>query len=147
MLPQKILQFMVSEMPFPAFSSEHFPEKYVELFISPISSVVGNKAQCLRKKDQWRHQKYGIKLKDPEDKRNTNTRTPIQWEKYTSHPSFLAESPLAPSAFSHSTVSKRKIRDCSQSYLDDAFSVIAIWTESYKKDETVGNWLFEYHRV
>ena len=40
---------------------------------------------------------------------------------------------------------QRKIRDCSQSNLDDAFSVIAIWTELYNKDETVRNWLFEYH--
>ena len=74
-----------------------------------------------------------------EQKRNTNTRTPIECEKYTSHPSFLTASPLAPLACSHFTESKRKIRDCSQSYLDDAFSVIAIWTESYNKDETVRN--------
>ena len=48
--------------------------------------------------------------------------------------------PLAPArACSHSTVFKRKIRDCSQTHLDDAFSVIAIWTESYNKDETVRN--------
>ena len=78
-------------------------------------------------------------LNNTEDKGNINERTPIKCEKYTSHPSFLAASPLAPRACSHSTVSKRKVRDCSQSYLDDAFSVIAIWTESYDKDETVKN--------
>ena len=47
----------------------------------------------------------------------------------------------------HLPLASARILDCSQFYLDDAFSVIAIWTESYNKDETVRNWLFEYHRV
>ena len=82
-----------------------------------------------------------------EDKRIINTRKPILGEKYTSHPSLLAGSPRAPSHELAFYSVQRKIRDCLQSNLDDAFSVIAIWTELYNKDETVRNWLFEYHRV
>ena len=98
-------------MQFPAFSAGHFPSKYVQLFILPISSVVGNskkkeKVQCLRKKrpvtpsELWNN---------TEDKRLlTQEHHAIQCEKYTSHPLFLADSPLAPRACSHSTVSKEK---------------------------------------
>ena len=41
---------------------------------------------------------------------------------------------------------KRKGRDCSQSNLDDAFRW-SRYEQNHNKDETVRNWLFEYHRV
>ena len=87
----------------------------------PYSSIVGKRKKGpVTPSELWNN---------TEDKRNSDTSTPIQCEEYTGHSSFLADSPLPPRACSHSTVSKRKIRDCLQTYLDDAFSVIAIWTE------------------
>ena len=53
-------------MPFPAFSAGHFLQIYVQLFILPISSVVGNKVQCLRQKrpvTPSESDDYGIILK------------------------------------------------------------------------------------
>ena len=50
MLPHKMFYFRVSEMPFPVFSAGHFLQKYVQVFILFISSVVGNKVRCLREK-------------------------------------------------------------------------------------------------
>ena len=53
-------------MPFPAFSAGHFLQIYVQLFILPISSVVGNKVQCLRQKrpvTSSESDDYGIILK------------------------------------------------------------------------------------
>ena len=105
----------------------------------------GNKVQCLRKirpvtpLELWNN---------AENKRNTNKRTPIQGEKYTSHPSFLAASPHAarPSRVLAFYSVQRKIRACSQSNLDDAFSRSRSG-QTYIKDEAVRNWLFEYHRV
>ena len=49
-------------------------------------------------------------------------------ERYRGSPSFLAASSLVAGA-SRVLASYRVSRDCSQSNLDDAFSVVAIWTE------------------
>ena len=89
---------------------------YVQLFILPISRVVGNKVQCLRKKrpvTPSESDNYGIILKIKE--------ILTQEYEYTAKNisviprGVLAASPLAARPCSHSTVSKRKIRDYSQS--------------------------------
>ena len=78
------------------------------MFILPFSSVVGNKVQCLRKKKASDAIRIWWLWNNTEGKRNTNTRRPLYDEKYISHPSFLAASPLAARACSHFTVSKKK---------------------------------------
>ena len=108
MLPPEnfAIQGLRNAIDFQRFPQDISRKKFVQLFILPIFSVVGNKVQCLREKRPVTPSELWNKSKD---KRNINTRTPIQCEKWTSHPSFLADSPLAPRACSHSTVSKRKI--------------------------------------
>ena len=102
-------------MAFPAFSAGNFLQNYVQLFISPISSVVGNKVECLRKKrpvTPSESDDYGIILKRKEILTQEHQ---YMAKNISVLPRFSRASPLAALACSHSTVSKRKIRDYSQS--------------------------------
>ena len=102
-------------MAFPAFSAGNFLQKYVQLFISAISSVVGNKVECLRKKrpvTPSESDDYGIILKRKEILTQEHQ---YMAKNISVLPRFSRASPLAALACSHSTVSKRKIRDYSQS--------------------------------
>ena len=122
-------------MPFPAFSAGDFSQ----LFILPISSVVGNKVQCLRKKRPVTPSEsdyYGIVLKIKE----ILTQEHQFMAKHVSViPRFsrLRRSPLARARIL--PCPKEKYETTRSQNLDDVFSVISIWTEPYNKDKTVRN--------